>query len=206
LNEGSENGLNRLVRGEVCAAAIHFHSSHEEEGEPPNVETVRAMPLLHDVVLVAFARREQGLLLAPGNPRQLLSLADVVARNAKMASRQKGAGAQQLLEALLAKAGIGLSQLNLVDPPCMSGPDLAAVIRAGTADCGIATRSAARAYGLDFVPLVWEGFDLLMRQRTYFQPPMQTLLRFMAEGDLAARAAELSGYDVAPAGTIRFAK
>jgi excisionase family DNA binding protein len=206
LNEGTENGVNRLLRGEVCAAAIHFHSSHEVDGEPPNVAAVRAMPLLHDVVLVACARREQGLLVAPGNPKNLFSLADVLAAKAKMATRQKGAGAQQLLEALLARAGVGLPQLNLLDPPCMTGPDLAAVIRAGTADCGIATRSAARAYGLDFVPLLWEEFDLLMRQRTYFQPPMQALLRFLAQGGLAARAAELGGYDVAPAGTIRLAK
>ncbi|MGB3391245.1 MAG: helix-turn-helix transcriptional regulator [Pseudaminobacter sp.] len=203
LNEGSENGIARLLRGEVAAAAIHFHATGEED-EPTNVTTVRAMPRLHDAVVVALARREQGLLLAAGNPKGLHSLADVLAGNARMAVRQKGAGAQTLLETLLARSGVKLSELNQLDPPCLTGPDLAAAIRAGAADCGIATRSAARASGLDFVPLIWENFDLVMRQRTYFQPPMQALLNFLAHGDLKARAAELTGYDVTPAGTIRF--
>lgn len=203
LNEGSESGIARLLRGEVAAAAIHFHSAQEDE-EPANLAAVRAMPRLHDAVVVAIARREQGLLLTSGNPRNLHSLADVTAGNARIAIRQKGAGAQMLLEALLARSGTSLSDLNRLDPPCLTGPDLAAAIRAGAADCGIATRSAARASGLDFVPLLWENFDLVMRQRTYFQPPMQALLKFLAQGELRTRAAELTGYDVASAGTIRF--
>jgi molybdate-binding protein len=204
LTEGTENGVARLLRGEVTAAAIHFHSPIETE-EPANVTAVRSMPLLHDAAVVALARREQGLLLAPGNPKGLHSLADVLASGARMAVRQKGAGAQMLLEALLARADASLASLQRLDPPCLTGPDLAAAIRAGAADCGIATRSAARTSGLDFVPLLWEEFDLVMRQRTYFQPPMQALLRFIARDDLAVRAAELTGYDVSPAGTIRLA-
>ena len=77
-------------------------------------------------------------------------------------------------------------------------------MRIGRADCGIATRAAARAAGLEFVPLVWESFDLLMRQRTYFQASMQALVRFLAAGDFPRRAAELTGYDASPAGHIRF--
>lgn len=203
LNEGSESGIARLLRGEVAAAAIHFHSAGEED-EPANVTAVRAMPRLHDAVVVALARREQGLLLTAGNPKGLRSLADVLSRNAKMAVRQKGAGAQMLLETLLARTGAALSDLNRLDPPCLTGPDLAAAIRAGTADCGIATRSAARASGLDFVPLLWENFDLVMRQRSYFQPPVQALISFLAQDELKTRAEELTGYDVTPAGSIRF--
>jgi len=87
----------------------------------------------------------------------------------------------------------------------LTGPDLAAAIRSGNADCGIATRAVARAAGLDFVPLVWENFDLLLRQRSYFRPPIQALIGFFASARLRARAAELTGYDVSPAGQIRFA-
>lgn len=204
LNEGSESGVMRLLRGEVAAAAIHFHSTGEED-ESANVTAMRAMPRLHDAVVVALARREQGLLLTSGNPKDLHSLADVLAGGARMAVRQKGAGAQMLLETLLAREGAGLSDLDRLDPPCLTGPDLAAAIRAGAADCGIATRSAARASGLDFVPLLWENFDLVMRQRSYFQPPMQALIKFLAQDELKARARELTGYDVGPAGLIRFA-
>jgi len=59
--------------------------------------------------------------------------------------------------------------------------------------------------GLDFVPLVWENFDLLMRQRSYFRPSMQALVVFLGQKRLKQRATELTGYDPEPAGQIRFA-
>ena len=207
LTEGTARGVDRLLRGEVIAAAVHFHSDSiaEASGDDANVAAVRAMPGLHDAVLVGLARREQGLLLAPGNPKQLHNLADVVSSGAKMAVRQPGAGAQMLLEVLLARAGAAAKDLRRLEPPCLTGPDLAAAIRTGKADCGIATRAAAKSAGLDFVPLVFENFDLLMRQRSYFRPQIQALIGFLGEKRLKQRAAELTGYDPAPAGQIRFA-
>jgi putative molybdopterin biosynthesis protein len=172
LTEGTARGVDRLQRGEVIAAAVHFHNDavSDESADDANIAAVRAMPGLHDAVLVAFARREQGLLVAPDNPKHLHGLADVLATGAQMAVRQPGAGAQMLLEVLLTRAGAGQKDLRRLDPPCLTGPDLAAAIRTGQADCGIATRAAARSAGLDFVPLRWENFDLLMRQRSYFRP------------------------------------
>ncbi|QPC95629.1 helix-turn-helix domain-containing protein (plasmid) [Mesorhizobium sp. INR15] len=78
LSEGNEKGVARLLRGEVAAAAIHFHSS-QENGELANVTAMRSTPRLHDAVVVAVARREQGLLLAPGNPKGLHCVADILA-------------------------------------------------------------------------------------------------------------------------------
>jgi molybdate-binding protein len=95
--------------------------------------------------------------------------------------------------------------LRRLEPPCLTGPDLAAAIRAGKADCGIATHAAANTAGLDFVPLLWENFDLLMRQRSYFRPSVQALIGFIGQKRLQQRAAELTGYDPTPAGQIRFA-
>jgi putative molybdopterin biosynthesis protein len=207
LAEGTGRGVDRLERGEIIAAAVHFHSPamSEDSADDANIAAVRTMPGLHDAVLVGVARREQGLLLAPGNPKQLNSLADVLASPAKMAVRQPGAGAQMLLETLLTQAGAGLKDLRRLEPPCLTGRDLAAAIRAGNADCGVATRAAAKSAGLDFVPLLFENFDLLMRQRSYFRPPMQALIGFLRDDRLKRRATELSGYDTAPSGLIRFA-
>ncbi len=202
LTEGSEKGIDRLLRGEVAAAAIHFHAG--ESGEDANIEAVSAMPQLHDAVLVGLTRREQGLLLQPGDPKRIGGLGNVLATGAKMAVRQPGAGAQMLLDVLLLQAGASQKDLNRLEPPCLTGPDLAAAVRSGLADCGIATRSAARAAGLDFVPLTWERFDLLMRQRTYFQPPFQALMRFLARDNVSRYAAELTGYDANSVGTIRY--
>jgi excisionase family DNA binding protein len=204
LAEGTARGVERLQRGEVIAAAVHFHSDSADDADA-NIAAVGAMPGLHDAVLVGLARREQGLLLPPGNPKHLHSLADVLGSGARMAVRQQGAGAQMLLEVLLTRAGAKQRDLRRLEPPCLTGPDLAAAIRAGKADCGVATRAAAKSAGLDFVPLLWENFDLLMRQRSYFRPAIQALTGFMAERRLKQRAAELGGYDPAPSGQIRFA-
>lgn len=207
LNEGTMRGVERLQQGEVIAAAIHFHGPEvsDNAAEDANVAVLKGIPSLHDAVLVGVARREQGLLLAPGNPKNLRSLSDVLMSGALVAMRQPGAGAQLLLEALLARLGTGTRSLRRREPPCLTGPDLAAAIRAGQADCGIATRAAAKSAGLDFVPLLWESFDLLMRQRSYFRPSIQALVNFLREDRLKIRATELSGYDAQGAGQVRFA-
>lgn len=205
LNEGTENGLTRLARGDLIAAGIHFHAE-DELSAPPNIAAIRDLPELHDSVLVAFARREQGLAITPGNPKKIKDFADILDGKVKVALRQKGAGAQQLLELLLAKEGVRLSDLNRADTPSMSGPDLVATVRSGLTDCGIAPRSAAAAHGLDFLPLAWENYDLVMRQRSYFQPSMQIFLRYITTPVLTRRAVELGGYDVARAGEILFVK
>ena len=206
LNEGTMAGVDRFTRGEVVATAIHFHGDElGGEASDPNIAAVRAIPGLHDAVLVGIVRREQGLLVAHGNPKNLHGLQDVLATGATIAVRQSGAGAQLLLGELLTRIGASVKELRRLEPPCLTGPDLAAAIRAGNADCGIATRAAAHAAGVDFVPLLWENFDLLMRQRSFFRPAMQALIGFLGSKRFKQRAAELSGYDTAPAGQIRYA-
>jgi molybdate-binding protein len=120
-----------------------------------------------------------------------------------MAQRPAGAGAQLLLLVLLARASMTAEQLKLVKPPCPTGPDIAQAVQAGRADCGIATRAVARAAGLDFVPLTWERFDLVLRQREYFRPGLQSLFGFARGTDFANRARELTGYDVSETGRVR---
>ncbi len=207
MSEGSARGLERLQRNEVMAAAVHFHAldASDNLASDASVETLRAAPDLHDAVLVAFVRREEGLVLPQGNPRRLHCLTDVIATGARMAMRQQGTGAQMLLDVLLKRAGASMRDLRRIETPALTGPDLAEIVRAGQADCGIATRAAARSAGLDFVPLAWENLDLAMRQRSYFRPAMQALLRFLTERRLGQRAEELTGYDPSPAGLIRYA-
>ena len=79
LPEGSEAGLRRLARGEVTAAAIHLHQLVGDD-EDANADAVAHMSGLHDAVLIAFARREQGLIVAPGNPRKLSDMASLAKR------------------------------------------------------------------------------------------------------------------------------
>lgn len=200
---GSEAGLSRFSAGETVAAAIHLHAL-EDLNADANVATLRDRNDLHDVVMIAFCRREQGFLAAPGNPLKLDSIDEIKKRRARIGMRPKGAGAQLLLLALLHQANISLDQLSTVTPVCPTGPDVAQAIRAGRADTGIATRAVANAAGLDFIPITWEPFDLVMHQRDYFRPPLQALLGFMHAQELASRARELGGYDLGAAGSVRF--
>ncbi len=203
LPEGSDSGYQRFLKGEIIAAAIHFHDLDAPEADA-NVAVVSKEPTLYDAVLIGFATRVQGLLVAAGNPKSLTSLKDCVAAKARLAARPAGAGAQQLLEALMKRDGITVRQMN----PALiaqTGPDIAQAIRAGHADCGIATRAVATAAGLDFVPIVTERFDLLMRQRDSYREPLATFLALLRSPTFANRAAELGGLDVTEAGAIRWA-
>lgn len=200
LSEGSERGLKRLGDGEAQIAAVHFHAV--DETVPPNVARVAADPDLVDAVVIAFCRREQGLVVANGNPLDLQDVADAVRRKVRFAVRQKGAGAQLLLEAMLARSGIDTDALTIAGAPAATGTDLALAIRAGRADCGIAARSVAESHGLSFLTLAWERFDLVLRRRTYFEPGPQRLFDLVRLPALAARAAEFGGYDVSEAGTV----
>ncbi len=102
LAVGSEGGFQRFVSGEVMAASMHLHAL-EDIAADANVATMAARNDMQDAVLVAFCRREQGFLVAPGNPLNLHTIDDVIAKKARMTMRPKGAGAQLLLLALAAQ-------------------------------------------------------------------------------------------------------
>jgi excisionase family DNA binding protein len=203
LSIGSEAGLAKLAANEVAIAAIHMHAIDEGDA---NLTAVAAAQHLHDAVVIAFARREEGLLVAPDNPLGLSSLADAERLKARFAARQAGAGAQLLLVKLMAAAHSSTERLNLLPSTFTTGDDLAFAIRAGDADCGVATRAAANAHGLGFVPLAWEHFDLAMRRRTYFEPGVQALLSLMRAPELHRHAEQLSGYDTSVAGSVRLTR
>jgi excisionase family DNA binding protein len=202
LPEGSQVGYRRFLKGELIAVAIHFHDL-DDPTKDANPGVVAAEPSLSDAVLIGFAAREQGLVVAAGNPLGLTSLREAHARNLRAALRPPGAGAQQLLEGLLRREGIGIDDLRdtTLAP---TGPDIAQAIRAGNADFGVATRAVATAAGLDCISLCVERFDLLLRQRDYFRAPVQALLTLLREPRFAARAAELGGLDVSAAGRVRW--
>jgi putative molybdopterin biosynthesis protein len=203
LSVGSEAGLSKLAANEVAIAAIHFHAPPGSDVEDGNEAAVAAEHLLHDAVVIAFARREEGLLLPPGNPKGIGSLKGAVAAEARFARRQSGAGAELLLQRLLHADGLTPADIRNAPHPCATGDDLAFAIKAGEADCGVATRAVANAKGLAFVPLAWERFDLAMRRRTYFEPGMQTLLALMRTEEFRRHAMSLGGLDVADAGAVR---
>jgi molybdate-binding protein len=155
-------------------------------------------------VIIEWAWREQGLVVAAGNPLGLDGLAAVAARRARVIPRQPESGSQILLLHLLAAAGLAPTDLALLAESAGTENDLGLAIGQGKADVGVAVRSVATQYRLGFVPLQRERFDLVMRRRDYFEPPVQTLLAFARTPGFCARAADLGGYDVGATGRVVF--
>jgi putative molybdopterin biosynthesis protein len=202
LPEGSEGGLGRLMRTEIMIAAIHLHRLTHDDAVA-NIAAIRDAPGLHDAVVIAFAQREQGIVVTPDNPHKLSDIGSIARSPARMAQRPPGAGAQLLLLTLLARAGITADDLDLLKPVCPTGADLAQAVRSRRADCGIATRAVALSAGLGFVPLTWEHFDLVLRQRDFFLPGPQALFNFLRSPSLRERANELGGYNIDAVGSVR---
>ena len=185
LPEGSESGLRRLARGEVMAAAIHLHRI-EGDDDSANADAVANTPGLHDAVVIAFARREQGLLVAPGNPLELSDIASAAAAARAWRCGRRARGATPPARA----ARAGRPRLRGAERGQTALPDRARHRAGGAqrrADCGVATRAVALSAGLDFIPLTWEHFDLALRQRDYFLPGPQALFGSCAHGVSRAR-------------------
>jgi excisionase family DNA binding protein len=200
LAGGSLDGLRRLARREVMVAGLHIL---EEEGGGYNVAALRAQGELSDVVLIEWAWRQQGLVLAPGNPLGIGGIADLLRPGLRIARRQEEAGAQILLRRLVMGAGADVARLG-AGPLATTETDLAGLVLDGKADAGLAIESVARRFRLDFLPLHRERFDLAMRRRDYFEEPVQALMAFARTPAFAARAAELGGYDVASLGRVAY--
>jgi len=152
--------------------------------------------------MIRWAERRQGLVLAPGNPLGIRTLADIADRPCRVVMRQPGAGADTLLRSLLAAAGIQLERLTRTPGVALTEDDLAVEIQADRADCGLAVEAASRRHGLEFIPLATECFDLAMRRRTYFEPPLQRLFSFTRTARFLERARAMGGYQVGDCGSV----
>lgn len=206
LAGGSMDGLARIGAGEAAACGTHMR---DPETGTYNVPWVRCALGSRDVVVIRWAQRQQGLLVAAGNPLGLTGIADLGGSGEgkprarpRVGQRQEGAGSQMLLRQLLVDAEIEPDEVDLVSPPARSEDDLAALIADGKADAGVAIAAVARQHRLDFVPLVDECFDLVIRRHDFFEPPMQTLLAFARSAAFRNRAGELTGYDVSDFGQV----
>ena len=121
-----------------------------------------------------------------------------------MALRQEGSGSALLFSKLVADAGLAADELKTADRPVRSETDIAVMVREGKADAGLAIEAVAKEQGLDFVPLQWERFDLVVRRAEYFEAPLQRLFAFTRTPPFRDRAAALAGYDVANTGAVVF--
>jgi putative molybdopterin biosynthesis protein len=196
---GSLDGLKQLAAGEAVMAGLHVRDAKTGEY---NVPLLRDAAALREAVLIHWARRRQGLVLAAGNPLRIRRLADLRARKARFIPRQAAAGSHLLLLDLLATARLEPGDLRLVHPPVQSETDVGLAVAEDRADAGLAVESVARRFRLAFLPLAEERFDLALRRKSYFEPPAQALFAFARGAAFRRRAAALGGYDVGESGRV----
>lgn len=199
---GSLDGLRRLGKGEVALAGTHLAEPEAPLGEAWNVAHVRRQLAGQPVVVLEWARRRQGLVVAPGNPLGLESARDLKRR--RVIGRQREAGAFVLLERLLEGADLQLADIRMSEAPARTEADVAAAVADGRADAGLGIEAVARQYRLGFVPLVTERYDLVIWRRSAFEEPVQKLLAFARSEAFRERAAALGGYDVLRLGTVHY--
>jgi putative molybdopterin biosynthesis protein len=185
--------------------AAHLAGTHvlDPETAAYNDAAVRRYGPREPVALVRLAEREQGLVVARGNPLGIASLADVVHVRARYVNRQPDAGTRILLDALLARAGIAPQSIAGYERMEFSHLAVAQLVANGSADTGLAIRAAARAFGLDFVPVAWEPYDLALPARSLDEPRIAQLIAILHEPAFRAAVAALGGYDCARAGDVR---
>lgn len=197
--DGSSDGLDRFARGEATATGMHILDPSAGDW---NRSLVAKRFGEEPVVLLEWARRQRGFILPKNHRHKIENAADV--KGLSLVSRQAGAGAQILWEHLCTQAGLKAGEVTLVEPPARDETAVARAVAKGKADAGFGLECSAREFGLDFVPLVEERYDLLIWRRAYFDPPLQALVAFCRRKVFAARAADLGGYNLADQGMVRF--
>ena len=182
---------------------VHIAGSHLEDPKTAEFN----LPFVHrefgaeEIGVITFAQWEEGLVVARGNPKQIRAVADLPRKNVSFMNRQAGSGSRMLLDRLLREAGI--SQRRVQGYGRVAAGHLAAAyaVVAGDADCCLATRSAARAFGLGFVPLHSERYDFVFRRSTLESPAVQTFMDVLQRASLRRKLETLAGYDTSKTGT-----
>ena len=198
-NVGSLGGLIALRRGEAHLAGSHLLD--EESGEY-NVAYVKRLLGDKEMVIINLVYREQGLMVAKGNPKGLSNLADLRRQGVSFINRQRGAGTRVLLDFKLKEMGIDPAQIDGYERAAFTHLAVAAAIASGTADAGLGIVAAARALDLDFVPLLKERYDLVIPRIYYESPFLEPLLTILQQPSFRAEVEKLGGYDTSLMGQI----
>ncbi len=197
---GSVDALAALNDGRCLMAG--FHALTESPQRSPTARVYRPMLRPGHHKLVSFARRSQGLIVAPGNPLGLASLADLTRQGVRFANRTRGSGTRVVLEELLAARKIPLAALHELPQAEPSHRAAAEAVASGSADAAFGIEAAARARGLDFVPLARELYFLVTLQHALDQPAVKTLLTLLRSEAWRAQLNALPGYSAENSGEV----
>jgi putative molybdopterin biosynthesis protein len=195
----SKLALTWLSEGKVHIAGSHLEDPKTGEF---NLPFIRKQFPGEDFSVVTFARWEEGLVIAPGNPKCVRKVEDLARKNVRFVNREPGSGSRGLIDKLLQKTGMEATKVQGYDRIAYGHLAAAYCVLSREADVCLATRSAARTFGLDFIPLHSERYDLVMRKRTADLPAVKAFLDVLQRATLRRKLEVLAGYDTSETGTL----
>ena len=193
--DGSLDGLARFRTHGGVATGLHVFDAGTSSW---NVTEARRAAEGQDAALIGFASRSRGLVLRPDGPKPA-SISELA--GLRVAPRQKEAGTAGLFRDIAKQQGLSLSDIHFTDV-ARTEDDAVQMVRHGDADATFGLQSVAETYGMDFVPIVEECFDLLVDRKAWFDPPLQTLFDFCRSETFLRRAASYGGYDLSRFGQV----
>jgi putative molybdopterin biosynthesis protein len=196
-NAGSLGGLVALRDGLCHIAGSHLLDPETGEYTLPYVDRVLGDA---DIAIVRLVHREQGVIVAPGNPRGIAGIDDLAQPGLRYVNRQRGAGTRVLLDHELRRRGIAPEAITGYAREEHTHLAVAAAVAAGRADAGLGVLAAARAFGLDFVPVTREPYDLVLRTETLDDPVTAALWALLEDPEFRTAVEALGGYDTGEMG------
>lgn len=197
---GSRAALQALERREVHVAGIHLYDPATGES---NLPFLRRWLKGSGYDVITFATWEEGLLVRPGNPKSIRTIADLADSPVTLINREEGSGARLLLDQGLRAAGIAPAMIRGYDHIARSHFDVARAVATHQADGGIGVRSAARQFGLDFIPLQTTRYDLVVpKPYVKSHPALNHLFDTLTTKAFRNEIDALGGYDTSETGKI----
>lgn len=197
---GSMGGIMAIRRKEAHIAGIHLLS--ETDGSYNTAFIHKYFPQ-GGVLLLECVERIQGLMVQKGNPKHIGGIADLARTDIRYVNRQKGSGTRILLDYLLKKEQIPADEIYGYDREEYTHNSVAIQISSGSADAGMGICSAANLYGLDFIPVCTEQYDLLVSEGSLDLPVVQMLIRILKSKEFRSRLERLGGYILQSPGNFR---
>ena len=199
---GSMGGIMAIRRGEAHLAGSHLLDT--ESGEY-NISFIKRFLANTPLQLINLCYRQQGLMVARGNPLQITGLQDVADRKLSFINRQNGAGTRLLTDKTLEDLKIEAADINGYEHEEYTHMSIAAAIASGSVDCGMGILAAANALNLDFVPVAEERFDLIIPKLYLEDLKMTTLLDVITnDAEFNKLVQDLGGYDLRDCGKLMF--
>lgn len=199
-NVGSMGGV-RALRNNLC----HIAASHLIQDDEADYNFQFASQEFEQMpVVVNFCRRQQGLLVRKTNPLAIFSVADLGRPGLRLINRSLGTGTRLLLDRELDKAGLRGDKIAGYEREVARHMDVGLEVLAGRADAGPGIEAVAGALDLDFVPLRWERFDLLVAKEIFFEQAIQAFFGLLQSEPFKESGRSIRGYDLSLAGKIVF--